>query len=187
MADQTVKSECKGAGMKFVILSILYFMFISSPRGLQAQQIYTWTDEKGITHLTDHAPPKEAKVEDVFKYREKTPQEKAAIEREIEELRTQNERQEKIDAAQRAAVEAREAEKRAQEQLQSVQEQAESNQEYVRRLSSTKQKRKQFRKKIQRIIRETNASQVEAEAAVQQAEEAAQKAQKAAAEAEETE
>ncbi len=60
-------------------------MAILGASHLNAQQIYTWTDENGITHITDQAPPKKARVQDVIKYKEKTPQEQEAIERKIEE------------------------------------------------------------------------------------------------------
>ena len=63
-----------------------------------------------------------------------------------------------------------------------MQEQTEYNQEYVRRLGSTKEKRRQFRKRIQRIEQETDAAQAEAKAAEQEAEAAAKKARQAAAE-----
>ena len=92
--------------MQFTLLTVVCLMAISGAPHLYAQQIYTWTDENGVTHLTDKAPPKNARVEDVTKYKEKTPQEQDAIERKIEKLRQSNERQDKIDAAQRAVVEA---------------------------------------------------------------------------------
>ena len=161
-------------------------MAISGAPHLYAQRIYTWTDENGVTHLTDQAPPKNARVEDVIKYKEKTPQEQAAIERKIEKLRQSNERQDKIDAAQRAEVAAREAKKRAARAVENAREETQENQDYVRQLCNRKWKRKKFRKRIERIKIETEATQAEAEAEVRQAEAAAQKAKDAAAETSET-
>lgn len=158
-------------------------MVIFCATHLCAQQIYTWIDENGVIHITDQPPPKKATVEDVLKYKEKSPQEQAAIERKIEQLRNSNERQNKIDAAQRAGVKARETEKRSKEAMAKAQEETQHNQDYIKRLSNRRWKRKKFRKRIERIKTETEASQAEAEAVVQQAEEDAQKAQQAAAEA----
>ena len=161
-------------------------MALSGAPHLYAQRIYTWTDENGVTHFTDQAPPENTRVEDVFTYKEKTPQEQTAIERKIEKLRQSNERQDKIDAAQRAKVAAREAEERAARAVENARQETQENQDYVRQLSNRKWKRKQFRKRIERIKIETEATQAKAEAEVRQAEAAAQKAKEAAAEASET-
>ena len=112
--------------MKFLSLAAAFSIFIASVCHLEAQQIYTWTDENGVTHITDQPPPKEARVEDVIQYKEKTPQEEAAIERKIEALRKSNERQEKIDAAQRAEVSARKADKQAREAVAKAREETET-------------------------------------------------------------
>jgi chromosome segregation ATPase len=167
--------------VKFTIITICCLMAISGVPQLYGQQIYTWIDENGITHITDQAPPKKARVEDVIKYKEKTAQEQDAIERKIEKVRKSNERQDKIDAAQRAAVESRETEKRAREAVANARQETLENQEYVRKLSNRRWKRKKFKKRIERLKIEAEATQAEAEAEVQQAEEAAKKAREAAA------
>lgn len=161
-------------------------MALAGASRLYAQQIYIWTDENGLTHITDQPPPAKAKAESVIKYKEKPPQEQAAIEREAQQLLQSNQRQDKIDAARRAQAAAREAEKRAQEALEKAREETQKNQEYVRRLSNRSWKRRQFRKRIERIKAETEAAQAEAEAEVQRAQEAAQKAKQAAAAADKT-
>ncbi len=178
--------EIRKAKVKFTIITIGCLMAISGVGHLYAQQIYTWIDENGVVHITDQAPPKNARVADVIKYKEKTAQEQDAIERQIEKQRKRNERQDKIDAAQRAAVEAREAEKRAQEAVAGARQETLENQEYVKKLSNRRWKRRKFRKRIERLKIETEATQAEAEAVVQQAEEAAQKARDAAAAARKT-
>lgn len=161
-------------------------MAISGAPHLYAQQIYTWIDENGVTHITDQAPPKNATVEDVIEYKEITLQEQAAIERKIEKLRKSNQQQDKIDAARRAEVAAREAEKRAKEAVENAREETLENQEYVRKLSNRQWKRRKFRKRIERLKLETKAAQADADAEIQQAEEAAKKAREAAAAARET-
>ena len=172
--------------MNLLSPSVMFLTIILGASPLYAQKIYTWTDENGVTHITDQAPPKKAEVQDVIKYKEKTPEDQKAIERKIDRLREQNERQEKIDAAQRAAVAAKEADERAKEAVKKAREETELNQDYIRKLSTRRWKRRQFRKRIERLKNETEASQAEADALVQQAQDAALSAQEAAAEARET-
>ena len=78
------------------------------------------------------------------------------------------------------------AEKRAEEVAQKTREETLGNQEYVRNLSNRRWKRRKFKKRIERIKIETEASQAQAEAMMRQAEEAAQRAREAAAAAGET-
>ena len=152
---------------------------------LNAQKLYTWTDESGIVHLADQPPSEIERVEDVevITYEEKTPQEIEAIQVKKENLRRKFDREEQIEKARRAEIQAREAEERAQKTLQQAQEEYEYNNEYIRRLTSTKNKRKKFRKRVDRLKAETEASLAEARAAVEQAEEATLKARTAAEEA----
>ncbi len=152
---------------------------------LNAQKLYTWTDESGIVHLADQPPSEIERVEDVevITYEEKTPQEIEAIQVKKENLRRKFDREEQIEKARRAEIQAREAEERAQKTMQQAQEEYEYNNEYIRRLTSTKNKRKKFRKRVDRLKAETEASLAEARAAVEQAEEATLKARTAAEEA----
>ena len=148
---------------------------------LNAQKLYTWTDENGVVHLTDQPPPEKDRAEDVevTKYDEKTPQELEEIQHKKENLRRQFDREERIEKARQAEIQAREAEEKAQAAAQQAQEKYEYNNEYIRRLTSTRNKRKKFRKRVDRIQTETEASQAEAKTAVEQAEKAAQKARTA--------
>ena len=170
--------------MKPFNLTVALLVILSSASYLNAQKLYTWTDEKGVLHITNQPPPKSAKVKDVTTYKEKTPQELDATQLETEKLRQKYKKEEQIERARQAELQAREADERAKEAMQEAQEVYEYNREYVRKLSTTREKRKQFRKKIQRLKNEAEVSQAKAQAAVQQAEEAAQKAQMMATEAE---
>lgn len=163
-------------GLLFTLLATL---------SLNAQKLYTWTDENGVVHLADQPPPETDRVEnvEVIKYEEKTPQELEAIQHKKESLRRKLDREEQIEKARRAEIQAREAEERAQEAVQKAQEEYEYNKEYIRRLTNTRNKRRKFRKRADRLKAETEASQAEAKAALEQAEEAVQKARTAAEEA----
>jgi hypothetical protein len=152
---------------------------------LNAQRIYTWTDENGVVNLSDQPPPEPDRVEDieVMKYNEKTPQEIEAIQKQKEELRRKFYKERQIEKSRQAEIQAKKAEERAREAVQQAEEEFEYNNEYIRRLSSSQDKRKQFRKRIDRIKAETEAARAEAQAAVEQAAEAAEKARTAAEEA----
>jgi hypothetical protein len=170
-----------GTKVKSVILTATFFMVILVFSSGSAQQIYTWTDANGVVHLSDQAPPQDVSVDEVLKYPEKTPQQQQAIEEKIEQQRQRLERLDRIDAAQRAALEARRAEEKARQAKAEAEAELRANQEYVRQLSNRRWKRRKFRKRIERIKIETEATMAEAAAAAQQAEEAARKASEAAA------
>ena len=171
--------------MKPFLIAISLFLTLLADLSLSAQKLYTWTDENGVVHLSDQPPPKEDTVEnvEVTRYNEKTPQELEAIQNEKEALRRKFDKEKQIDKARQAEIQAKEAEERAQKTVQQALEEYEYNNEYIRNLTSTRNKRKKFRKRVDRLKAETEASRVEAEAAVEQAEKAAQKARTAAQEA----
>ena len=171
--------------MKTVNISVGLFLILLAALSLNAQKLYTWTDEKGVMHLTDQPPPEMGRVKDVevIRYEKKIPQEIETIQQKKESLRLKFDREEQIEKARQAEIQARKAEERAQETLQKVQEEYEYNKEYIHRLTSTRNKRKKFRKRAARLKAETEASQAKAKAAVEQAEEAIQKARIAVEEA----
>lgn len=166
--------------MKFFIATAILLLSLFTVSHLGAQKIYTWTDENGVLHITEQPPPKSAKVEDVMTYKEKTPAELEAMQREKDAIRREFERQEQVDQAQAARLKANQAEEQAKQTKETAEEEFEYNKEYIKQLSSTKQKRKQFRKRIERLKKETEESFAEAKSAAEQAEEAKQAAEKAA-------
>ncbi len=152
---------------------------------LNAQNLYTWTDENGVVHIADQPPSARDRVEDVevMRYEKKTPQEIAEIQHKKENLRRQLDRAERIEKARQTEIQARVAAEKAQKAAQQAQEEYEYNNEYIRRLTSTRHKRKKFRKRVERIKTETETSQAEAKAALVRAQEESQKAGKAVEEA----
>ena len=48
------------------------------PNHSAADRLYTWTDEKGVSHVTQHPPPASAKNKDVIDYSQRTHREKQA-------------------------------------------------------------------------------------------------------------
>jgi hypothetical protein len=167
--------------MKPIILLVGLLLTLLAALDLNAQKLYTWTDDNGVVHIGDRPPPKTDNIEEVevIKYKEKTPQEIEAIQRKKQSLRLKFDKEEQIEKARQAEIQAREAEEKAQEAMQQAQEEYEYNNEYIRRLTSTRNKRKKFRKRVDRIKTETEASRAEAQAAAVQAEEEARKARTA--------
>jgi len=170
--------------MKFFIATVIMLLFslLAAPL-LGAQKLYTWTDENGVLHITEQPPPKSAKVEDIMTYKERTPEELEAIEREKDNIRREFKKQEQLDQAQEAQLKAKQADKQAEKAKDKAEKEYDYNKEYIKRLSSTKQKRKQFRKKIERLKKETEESFSEAKSAAERAEEAKQSAAELAEEA----
>lgn len=168
--------------MKPFLIAISFFLTLLAGLSLNAQKLYTWTDENGVVHLSDQPPPEKDTVEnfEVTRYNEKTPQELEAIENEKETLRRKFDKEEQIDKARQAEIKAKEAEELAQKAVQQALEEYEHNKEYIRYLTSTRNKRIKFKKRVDRLKAESEASRAEAEAAVEKAEKAAQAARTAA-------
>ena len=173
--------------MKYFIATAIILFSLFAATILGAQKLYTWTDENGVLHITEQPPPKSAKVENVMTYRKKTPEELAAIERRKEKIRREFERQEQLDQGQKAGLKAKQDEELAKKAKEKAEKEYNYNKEYIKRLSSTKRKRRQFRKKIERLKKETEQSFDEAKSAAEKAEEARQSAEKARLTSEKTE
>ena len=155
----------------FIAAAILIFcIFAASMTG--AQTLYTWTDENGNLHITEKPPPKTAKIEEKVNYKERSPEEEAARQRRSEAFRQRLEQDKQRVENRVARSKASDAEKDAQKMKEQALEESEKNKAYVDKLSNRQWKRKKFRKRIERLKRESKESLAEAEAAVKQAEEA---------------
>jgi hypothetical protein len=171
--------------MKPLTIAVGLLLTLLVGLSLSAQRIYTWTDKNGVVNLSDQPPPEPGGVKDieVIEYDKKSPQEIEAIQKQKEQLRHKFDKERQLEKARQTEIQARNAKERAREAVKQAEEDFEYNNEYIRRLSSTREKRKQFRKRIDRIKAETEASRAEAQAAVEQAAKAAQEAHTAAEEA----
>ena len=162
--------------MRFLTATAVVLFCIFTASLLGAQKLYTWTDENGILHITDHPPTQTAQIEEVVTYKERTPEEQQAIDRRKRELRRELDQDDQRVKAQEAQLKARQAEEEAQKSLEQAEEEYEQNKAYIDRLSNRKWKRKKFRKKIDRLKKETEESFAEAKEAAEQAEAAKKKA-----------
>lgn len=135
----------------------------------EAGQVYTWTDEHGNIHITDSPPPKSAKIKDVMQYQQKTvdakhTERKEQKEEALEDLKEKQNRQ--IEEAKRKA---RQADERAKEAVARAEQITRDNNAYIKRLGSTKEKRKQFKKRIRRLKQEAETAQEVANTAIEEA------------------
>ncbi len=162
--------------MRFLTATAIVLFSLCTASLLGAQKLYTWTDENGVLHITDHPPPQRAQIEEVVTYKERTPEEQQAIDRRKRELRRELDQDFQQVKSQEAQLKAKQAEEEAQKSLEQAEEEYEQNKAYIDRLSNRKWKRKQFRKKINRLKKETEESFAEAKEAAEQAEAAKKKA-----------
>ena len=161
--------------MRVLIATAVLLFCIFTASLLGAQKLYTWTDESGALHITDQPPPQKAQLEEVVTYKERTPEELNAIERRKNKLRRELDQEEQQEKAQDAQLKAQEAEEEAQTAKEQAEKEYEENKAYIDKLSNRKWKRKKFRKKIDRLKKETEESFSEAKSAAERAEEAKKK------------
>ena len=166
--------------MKFLAITIAFLLVGLLNPGLYAGQVYTWTDKDGNLHVTDTPPPPKSNLKDTLEYQERT----AA---EIQELKNLKKRRAeesvqaaKINSVHEAKRRARQAGARAKKAVEQAEQISSDAEIYIRRLSSTREKRKQFRKKIQREAARAKAAQTRAEKAIEDASQAAEEARLAA-------
>ena len=135
--------------MKFftIIVCILLVAFLNS--GLFAGQVYTWTDENGNLHVTDTPPPPNAKVKDTLEYEEKTAADIQNLQNAKDRRDAEQEQENKIRRVEETERRARQADKAARLAADQADQITQEVETYIRRLGSTKEKRKQFRKRIQ--------------------------------------
>ncbi len=58
--------------MKHLLTGITLILLFLANAELSADKLYTWTDEKGNLHITEHPPPKAARTKDVMTYQPQT-------------------------------------------------------------------------------------------------------------------
>ena len=73
--------------MNAIRLCAVFFLIVFPVLGSDAGRIYTWTDDKGVTHITETPPPPNARDRDVIEYVPKTKEEEAAIREEQQRSR----------------------------------------------------------------------------------------------------
>ena len=135
----------------------------------EAGQVYTWTDEHGNLHITDTPPPERAKIKDVMQYQQRSVDEKRVEKKEQKEEALEDLKEKQNQQIEEAKRRAQQADERAKEAVARAEQITRDNNAYIRRLGSTKEKRKQFKKRIRRLKQEAEAAQEVANAAIEEA------------------
>ena len=86
--------------MKYLLTGISLILLFFVTAELLADKLYTWTDEKGILHITEQPPPKNAKKMDVMTYQPQTEAQIRKIEADEHRDEKQDEATQKKDSAQ---------------------------------------------------------------------------------------
>jgi len=155
--------------MRFFIAPVILLFSLYAVSLLNAQKLYTWTDENGILHITDQPPPDWAEVIDVETYKERTPAELEAIERIKNKEQREFDRYLQRENEREAALKARKADENAQKAREQAEKDYDNNKAYIDKLSNRRWKRKKFRKRIERLRKETEESFAQAKSAAEQA------------------
>jgi hypothetical protein len=58
--------------MKYFLMGLTLIMLFFLHAELVADKLYTWTDEKGVVHISKDPPPKNTKIDDVMNYKPET-------------------------------------------------------------------------------------------------------------------
>lgn len=93
----------------------LLIAFIAFAAAVPADEIYTWTDSKGVTHISRTPPPPNARHQEVIEYTPQTPSEIEAIRQEREALQDRYNKEAILQNARAARREAEDARQRAAE------------------------------------------------------------------------
>lgn len=151
-----------------------------------AGKIYTWTDEYGVTHITEKPPPPGAQGQDVIEYIPKTDEQ-------IEEIRRGQQTVQKQQEIMRAQQEAKHARRRAEQakaratELSVIADQAFQRSEEFKKTTSYTVRRWQKNKPTRlRLEAEANQAREKASAAAQEAAELDKRARAAEKRAAET-
>ena len=86
--------------MKYLLPGIAIILLFFATAELLADKLYTWTDEKGILHITEQPPPKNAKNMDVMTYQPQTEAQIRKIEADERRKEMQDEAAQKKDSLQ---------------------------------------------------------------------------------------
>jgi hypothetical protein len=94
--------------MKPVRLCTILFFCLFPAIAINAGKVYTWTDEKGVTHISETPPPPNARDRDVIEYVPKTEEQQAAI-------RQQQQQSRELDQKEQIVAEAKDSRRQADE------------------------------------------------------------------------
>ena len=150
---------------------------------LSAQTLFTWTDEAGVTHITENKPPEGIQIEEKFHYQKQPSKRPLEIEENRKKGQTDLEKSEAIERAEIERRKANEAKQKAEEAFKKANQIKKETDEYVEKVKYKSRKTKSLRVKMKRRIEEANKAIAEAEQLKQFAIKAEKKAKDAESEA----
>jgi vacuolar-type H+-ATPase subunit I/STV1 len=152
--------------MWFATLLIFFVVFTAA---VPADEIYTWTDSKGVTHISRTPPPPNARHQEVIEYTPQTPSEIEAIRQEREALQDRYDIEAILKNARTARREAEEARQRAEEAKAAAGEAEKRAAEFKKKVGNTIRRQQLNRGTILRLEAEALAKRNEALKAAQNA------------------
>lgn len=163
----------------FLIASFWLWFLVYNNAISAAEKVYTWIDEKGVTHITETPPPPDARLKDVLEY---TPQTEEEIERvRDQQLQSQEKRAEAAlikaaEDAQRFAQEAKQVASSAESEARAAEQRAA---EFKRKVGNNIRRKQLNRSTILRLESEARKAREKASQASRNAAEAEKRAQEA--------
>ena len=161
--------------------------------GINADKVYTWTDEKGVTHITETPPPPNATDRDVIEYVPKTKAEESAIRESRQQSREAQQKQQVVAEAREMRRRAEEARARADELKAEADQLFQQSEEFkmktsntIRRWQMNKSTRLQFEQQAAEAQRRAMAADQEASQLEKRAREAEKRVKEMLAEEEES-
>lgn len=162
--------------MRHVILLIVVIMFAAT---VPADELYTWTDSKGVTHISRTPPPPNARHKEVIEYTPQTRSEIEAIRQEREALQDRYDKEAILQNARAARREAEVARQRASEARAAADAAEKRAAEFKKKVSNTIRRQQLNRGTTLRLEAEASAARNKALKAAQNAELAQKKAREA--------
>jgi hypothetical protein len=136
---------------------------------LAAEKLYTWTDEKGITHITDTPPPKNGTLKDVLQYKPKTEEEIREIQQKQATQRSNRKKENIVQNAQKAKETAKETKIQAAEAGKKAEEANQRALDFKKKVGFDKDRIKRNKYKIRKLEAEALKAKELANQALEQA------------------
>jgi ribonuclease D len=152
--------------LRYATLLIVVIMFSAA---VPAEELYTWTDSKGVTHISRTPPPPNARHQEVIEYTPQTPSEIDAIRQEREALQDRYDKEAILQNARAARREAEEARQRAEEAKAAADAAEKRAAEFKKKVGNTIRRQQLNRGTTLRLEAEASAARSEALNAAQNA------------------
>ncbi len=152
--------------LRFATLLIVVIMLAAT---VPAEELYTWTDSKGVTHISRTPPPTNARHQEVIEYTPQTPSEIEAIRQEKEALQDRYNEEAILQNARAARREAEVARQRAAEVRDAADAAEKRAAEFKKKVGNTIRRQQLNRGTTLRLEAEASAARNEALKAAQNA------------------